>query len=129
MAAKPAPPRPVPRLYLATPVVDDPAPLAAGLPGLLAGADVAAVLLRLKPSDPRGMISRIKAVAPAVQDSGAALLVDGNVDLVARAGADGAHLTGIDALLEALPSLKPDRIAGIGGRSTRHDSMSAGESG
>ena len=129
MAAKPAPPRPVPRLYLATPVVDDPAPLAAGLPGLLAAADVAAVLLRLKPSDPRGMISRIKALAPAMQDSGAAVLIDGNVELVARAGADGAHLTGIDALQEALPSLKPDRIAGVGGLITRHDSMSAGEAG
>src|SRR5690349_5918036 len=100
MAAKPAPPRPVPRLYLATPVVDDPTPLVASLPGLLAAADVAAVLLRLKPSDPRGMISRIKALAPAVQERGAALLVDGNLDLVARAGADGAHLTGIDALQE-----------------------------
>jgi len=30
---------------------------------------------------------------------------------------------------EALPSLKPDRIAGVGGLSTRHDSMAAGELG
>src|SRR3954447_4086759 len=129
MAANPAPPRPAPRLYLATPVADDPAPLVASLPGLLAAADVAAVLLRLKQTDPRGMIARIKALAPAVQDSGAALLIDGNAELVARAGADGAHLTGIDALQEALPTLKPDRIAGVGGLGTRHDSMSAGEAG
>src|SRR3954453_3892592 len=73
---KPAPPRPVPRLYLATPVVDDPAPLAAHLPALLAGADIAAVLLRLKSTEPRGMISRIKALAPAVQNTGAALLIE-----------------------------------------------------
>jgi len=129
MAAKPAPPRPAPRLYLATPVVDDPAPLVASLPGLLATVDVAAVLLRLKQTDPRGMISRIKALAPAVQDSGAALLVDGDAALVARAGADGAHLTGINALQDALPTLKPDRIAGVGGLATRHDSMAAGEAG
>jgi len=32
----------VPRLYLATPEVDDPSPLVASLPGLLAAADVAA---------------------------------------------------------------------------------------
>jgi thiamine-phosphate pyrophosphorylase len=127
--AKPAPPRPVPRLYLATPVVDDPAPLAAHLPALLAGADIAAVLLRLKPTDPRGMISRIKALAPAVQNAGAALLIEGNAELVARAGADGAHLTGIEAMQEALPTLKPGRIAGVGGLITRHDSMSAGEAG
>jgi thiamine-phosphate pyrophosphorylase len=109
--------------------VDDPLPLIAGLPGLLAGADVAAVLLRLKPVDQRTMISRIKALAPAVQNSGAALLLDGHVELVARAGADGAHLTGIAALEESLPSLKPDRIAGVGGLATRHDSMTAAELG
>ena len=44
-------------------------------------------------------------------------------------GADGAHLTGIEAMEEALPSLKPDRIAGVGGLATRHDSMAAGEAG
>ncbi len=129
MATKPVPRRPVPRLYLATPEVDDPALLLASLPGLLAGADVAAVLLRLKPTDQRTMISRVKALAPAVQDSGAALLLDGHVELVARAGADGAHLTGIAAMEDALPTLKPDRIAGVGGLTTRHNSMAAGEAG
>ena len=129
MAAKPVPPRPVPRLYLATPVVDDPSELVASLPGLLAGADVAAVLLRLRETDQRTMISRVKALVPVVQDGGAALLLDGHVDLVARGGADGAHVSGIAGLEDALPSLKPDRIAGVGGLATRHDSMAAGELG
>jgi thiamine-phosphate pyrophosphorylase len=129
LAIKPVPPRPVPRLYLATPVVDDPALLMASLPGLLAAADVPAVLLRLKPTDQRTMISRIKTLAPAIQDGGAALLLDGHVELVARAGADGAHLTGIEAMEDAMPTLKPDRIAGVGGLATRHDSMAAGEAG
>ena len=129
MAAKPVPSRPTPRLYLATPVVDDPTALAAGLPGLLAEADIAAVLLRLQPADPRTMISRVKAVAAAIQNAGAALLLDGHVELVARAGADGAHLNGLAALEDALPSLKPHRIAGVGGLATRHDSMAAGELG
>jgi len=129
LATKPVPPRPVPRLYLATPEVDDPKALLASLPRLLAKADVAAVLLRLKPADQRSMISHIKALAPAIQDGGAALLLDGHVELVARAGADGAHLIGIAALEEALPTLKPDRIAGVGGLATRHDSMAAGELG
>ena len=129
MATKPVPPRPVPRLYLATPDVDDPSSLLASLPGLLAKADIAAVLLRLKPTDQRTMISRIKTLAPVIQDGGAALLLDGHVELVARAGADGAHLTGIEAMQEALPTLKPDRIAGVGGLATRHDSMTAGEAG
>jgi thiamine-phosphate pyrophosphorylase len=129
LAAKPPPPRPAPRLYLATPEVDDPSRLIAELPELLAAADVAAVLVRLKETDQRTMISRLKQLAPAIQNAGAALLVEGHVELVARAGADGAHVSGLAALEEALPSLKPDRIAGIGGLVTRHDSMAAGELG
>lgn len=128
-ATKPAPARPAPRLYLATPLLDDPAALVAELPGLLASADVAAVLVRLKETDQRTMISRVKALAPAVQSAGSALLIDGHVELVARSGADGAHLTGVATLEEAMASLKPDRIAGVGGLATRHDSMSAGEKG
>lgn len=129
MSNKPPPPRPAPRLYLATPVVDDPAALVAALPELIASADVAAVLLRLKETDQRSMTSRVKALAPPVQKAGAALLVDGHPEIVARGGADGAHLPGIAALKEALPSLKPDRIAGVGGLTTRHHSMDAGEMG
>jgi thiamine-phosphate pyrophosphorylase len=129
LSNKSPPPRPAPRLYLATPLVDDPASLLAELPGLLTSADVAAVLLRLTETDQRTMISRIKALAPVVQNAGAALLVDGHPELVARGGADGAHLPGIAALKEALPSLKPDRIAGVGGLTTRHHSMDAGEIG
>jgi thiamine-phosphate pyrophosphorylase len=119
----------MPRLYLATPPVDDPPVLLGVLADLLKAADIAAVLLRLKQSDPRTLISRIKALAPSIQDQGAALLLDGHVDLVARAGADGAHLPGLEAFAEALPTLKPDRIAGVGGLATRHDSMTAGELG
>ncbi len=129
MATKPVPPRPLPRLYLATPVIDDPAPFAAQLTEVLAGADVAAVLLRLKETDQRSMITRVKAIAPVVQARDAALLLDGHVELVARGGADGAHLNGLAALEEALPSLKPDRIACVGGMTTRHESMTAGELG
>jgi thiamine-phosphate pyrophosphorylase len=129
LSNKSPPPRPAPRLYLATPVVDDPASLLAELPALLAAADVAAVLVRLKETDQRTMISRIKALAPIVQNAGAALLVDGHPEIVARGGADGAHLPGIAALKEAMPSLKPDRIAGVGGLTTRHHSMDAGEMG
>ena len=64
-----------------------------------------------------------------IQNAGAALLLDGHVELVARSGADGAHLNGLAALEDALPSLKPDRIAGVGGLATRHNSMAAGERG
>ena len=108
MASKPSPSRPVPRIYLATPAVDDPSALVADLPGLLAGADIAAVLLRLQMTDQRSMISKVKTLAPSIQNAGAALLLDGHVELVARAGADGAHLSGIAALEEALPTLRSE---------------------
>jgi thiamine-phosphate pyrophosphorylase len=63
------------------------------------------------------------------QSTGAALVLDGHSDIAARAGADGAHLTGIAAFTASVESLKPARIAGCGGLTTRDDAMAAGESG
>lgn len=128
-STKPPPALPAPRLYLATPPVADAAALASVLAGLLAAADIAAVLVRLVDSDERGKINRIKTLAPAIQNAGAALLLDGHVELVARAGADGAHVSGIGPMNDALEQLKPDRIVGVGGLHSRHDSMVAGEAG
>lgn len=121
--------RPVPRLYLVTPVTADPARLVAELPAALAAADIAAVLLRLADADERTLINRIKALAPIVQKADAALILDGHAGLVARAGADGAHLASPEEFAAAVASLKPDRIAGVGGLETRHDAMVAAESG
>jgi len=129
MATKPPPPRPAPRIYLATPIVADPAQVASDLPPLLAAADVAAVLLRLAPGDERSIIQRTKSLAPVVQKADAALLIDRHFAQVARGGADGANVSGIEAMREAMPSLKPDRILGVGGLATRHDAMVAGEAG
>lgn len=131
--SKSAPARPAPRLYLATPVIDDPSALVAMLPELLDGSDVAAVLVRLAQTDERTMTERAKRLAPPIQRAGVAFLLDGqflldgNVTIVARAGADGAHLTSLEAMQDALPTLKPERIAGVGGLTTRHDAMLAGE--
>ncbi len=123
------PRRPVPRLYLTTPPVADPAAVREALATAIRGADVAAVLLRLAAADERAQINRAKSLAPIVQDAGAALLLDGLPNIVAHAGADGAHLTGVAALDEALATLKPARIAGCGGLYTRHDAMVAAETG
>jgi thiamine-phosphate pyrophosphorylase len=103
--------------------------LAERLTESLAAADIAAVLLRLPDIDERGRVNRVKALAQAVQDKGAALLIDGHPELAARAGADGAHLGGIEAFRTALATLKPARIAGCGGLVTRHDAMLAAEAG
>ena len=126
---KPPPAPPAPRLYLATQPVEDAAPLAPLLEELLAVADVAAVLVRLAEADDRSKINRVKALAASIQKPGAALLLDGHVELVARAGADGTHVNGIEPMHDALEQLKPDRIVGVGGLHSRHDSMVAGEAG
>ena len=120
--------RPAPRLYLVTEAAMF-SDLAPALTSALAATDVAAVLLTLGDADERAKINWIKALAPAIQDRGAALLLDEHPDLVARAGADGAHLHGIEALREALGGLKPDRIAGVGRLATRHEAMLAAEAG
>jgi thiamine-phosphate pyrophosphorylase len=132
MATRPQPPeprRPAPRLYLVAPPTADPARLADAIAPALGAADVAAVLVPLTGDDERALLNGLKALAPAVQGAGAALLLDGRPDLVARAGADGAHLAGTDELNTALASLKPERIAGCGGLATRHDAMTAAEAG
>ena len=72
-----------------------PSAFSAQLDAALDAGDVAAVLLRLGEADERTLINRVKALAAPVQDKDAALLLDGHAELVARAGADGAHLTGI----------------------------------
>ena len=126
---KPADPRPAPRLYLVTPPIAEAPAFSAQLAAALGVGDVAAVLLRLAAADERTQINRAKTICPIVQERGAALLIDGHADLVARAGADGAHLTGLAAFSEAIEQLKPERIVGVGGLATRHDAMVAAEAG
>jgi len=121
--------RPAPRLYLVTPEIEDAAAFSGKLRDAIAAADIAAVLLRLKPAGERDLINRIKLLAPVVQDKDIALLLDGWPELVARSGADGAHLTGIEAFMAAVDSLKPAKIAGCGGVNSRDDAMVAGERG
>src|SRR5215813_14350277 len=116
MASRPkhVAPRPVPRLYLTTPAIVDPSAFSPRLSAALDAGDVAAVLLRLARADERTLINCAKSLAAPIQSKGAALLLDGHVELVARAGADGAHLSGSAAFAAAVGQLKPDRIAGAG---------------
>ncbi len=131
MASRPkqAEPRPAPRLYLVTPCIADADAFRAPLAEALTASDVAAVLLRLADPDERAQINIAKALATVAQSRDVALLLDGHAELVARAGADGAHLCGLDAFNDAFGTLKPERIAGVGGLTTRHDAMVAAEAG
>lgn len=124
-----APPRPAPRLYLETPPSGDVEALKPMLADALKAADIAAVLVRLAGGDERAHINRVKALAATVQDAGAALLIDDHPHLAVRAGADGAHVDGIETLEDATDALKPNHLVGVGGLYSRHDSMVAGEAG
>src|ERR1700679_2493886 len=117
------------RLYLVTPRLDDPASFQRELDAALDAADIAAVLLRLAEADERTLINRAKTIGAIVQRRDVALILDGHAGLAARVGADGAHLTGVETCAPALAVLKPDRIAGAGGLSSRHDAMLAAETG
>jgi thiamine-phosphate pyrophosphorylase len=118
-----------PRFYLVTPPLGDAGAIAHDLAAALNAADIAAVLLRLEDGTESALIERIETLRILIQSNGAALLLDGHPELVARTQADGAHLTGIDAFKAAAPALKPKAIAGCGSLATRDDAMRAGESG
>ncbi|MGA7433378.1 MAG: thiamine phosphate synthase, partial [Xanthobacteraceae bacterium] len=95
------------RLYLVTPRIEDPASFARHIDQALTAGDVAAVLLRLADGDERAQIERAKTIAAIVQRRDVALLIEGHAEIAARAGADGAHIGGIEAFVAALPILKP----------------------
>jgi thiamine-phosphate pyrophosphorylase len=123
------PARPAARLYLVIAPTYNPSALARDLDPALREGEVAAALLRLPDAPEPALIQYVEAIVPVLQRKGIAVLLDGHTELVARTGADGAHLTGIAALTAAVASLKPERIAGAGGLATRHDAMLAAEAG
>ena len=119
-------------LYLVTP------PLAAADAGAFArvfvetleAASAACALLRLKPDS----LAKAEAVAApflrAANDADCALLIENDLGLSARLGADGVHVAGARAdLSQAIARLKPQRIVGAGVLPTRDEAMIAGEMG
>lgn len=119
---------PPPRLYLVTPRLAAAAPFDAALQAALGAGDVACVLVRFATDDPGKRKQIVRDLAGLAQDAGAALLVENDAQLAARAGADGVHVSGTgEALEQALESLKPERIVGVGALETRDDCMSVGE--
>jgi thiamine-phosphate pyrophosphorylase len=72
-------------------------------------------------------------VAPLLRparDADCALLIENDARLAVRLGADGVHVAGDgEDLIEAIKSLKPERIVGAGSLRTRDEAMTAGEMG
>ncbi|WP_046862683.1 thiamine phosphate synthase [Microvirga massiliensis] len=124
------------RLTLLTPLLGE-AAFASQLDAACGAGDVAAVIARFAQTDERSLVKRIKALAPAAQNHGAALLISapGEIDLAmvaASGGADGVHIeaeAGTDAVADLRERLKGERILGVGGVRSKHDAMSIGETG
>lgn len=119
-----------PQLYLATPPLAGARDFLPALTRALSAGDVASLLVRLAGDDPRRNEETVRALAPAAQEKGVAVLVDGAPSLALRARADGAHIEGAGAeLTEAVQKLSPKYIVGAGGLELRDDAMRAGEAG
>jgi thiamine-phosphate pyrophosphorylase len=118
-------------LCLVTPPVADPAAFRLLLDAALGVGGIQSVHLRLAVSDERDAQRFVQALAPVVQDNGAALIIDPPADLreVARWGADGVHIGDPKLLKDSLLALKPDRIVGAGGLRSKDAAMTAGEDG
>jgi thiamine-phosphate pyrophosphorylase len=128
-------PEPIARLYLVSPSIEDAKAFAPALAEACAAGDPGAVLLRLGGGDERTLINQVKALAPAAQERGAAVLVAApeGVDLAGiaiRGGADGVHVAGSNpGLVKMLRERLKDRSIGVGGLRSKDDSMTMGEAG
>lgn len=119
-----------PELYLITPAEADAPDFGSRLMAVLSASPAAAILVRRASLDDRTYARLVADVVNIGQGAGAAVLVEDDVALARRLGADGVHVTGgLDAAIDAVTALKPDLIVGAGNIRSRHDAMSFGELG
>jgi len=117
----------LPRLCLVTPPLADAASFAPALEAALAAGDVASLILNLAGRDPAADQQAAALLVPIAQRLGAAVLVRNDTRLAGRSGADGVHIdTGL-AELRAAIHLRPQKIVGAAGATSRHEAMALGE--
>ena len=118
-----------PRLYLVAPPLNDPL-LTPKLQAALDAGDVASLLLRVDTAEPDGALAMVKRVTAQAQAHGVAAILDGPIDLLVEAEADGVEIKGAGGeLVAAVNRLSPGHIVGAGALPERHDAMAAGEAG
>lgn len=128
----PEPVRPTPRLYVIVAAPTDAQGAQQAATAIEAAArdlDIAAVLLRTSAGVGDVASATLRPLVAASQSIGAACLIDANPALALTLGADGAHIDGTVALKGALAALRPEGVAGAGGLRTKHDAMTAAETG
>jgi thiamine-phosphate pyrophosphorylase len=116
------------QLYVITPATADPQTFPRTLMAVLAVAEVAALLVVRGERDAKSYADWLATTVNIGQGAGCAVLVEADVALAKRVGADGVHVPADLALVrDAVKALKPDRIVGVGPVRSRHDAMSIGE--
>lgn len=117
-----------PQLYLITPATADPETFPATLMAVLNVAEFSALLVRRGALDDAAYARLAANLVNVGQGAGCAVLVEDDVALAKRLGADGVHVTGgAKAVKDAVAALKPNLIVGAGNIGSRHDAMTAGE--
>lgn len=116
------------QLFLVTPKAAEPHSFANVLAGVVADAEVAALLVARHQQDADAYRALVEAVLPVAQSAGCAVLVEDDAALARQAGADGVHVTGgLKAAREAVSVAKPGLIVGAGPVHGRHEAMTIGE--
>jgi len=96
----------------------------------LEAAPIASALVRFAPGSEAHAKAIVAPLLRPARDADCALLIENDARLAVRLGADGVHVAGDgEDLIEAIKSLKPERIVGAGSLRTRDEAMTAGEMG
>ncbi|MBY6005622.1 thiamine phosphate synthase [Salipiger bermudensis] len=120
----------LPQLYLITPPEFDLSAFPAQLDAVLNAAPIACIRLALATRDEDRIMRAADAVREVAHAHDVALVIDTHVVLAQRLGLDGVHLTdGARSVRLARKELGPDAIVGAFCGASRHDGMTAGESG
>ena len=117
-----------PQLYLITPANPDTASFGKTLMAVLNAAPVSALLVQRGTADEQAYAKLAREIINIGQGAGCAVLLENDAALAKRLGADGIHGSeGVDAVADAIMTLKPSFIVGAATPSTRDDAMSLGE--
>jgi thiamine-phosphate pyrophosphorylase len=120
------------RLYLITPqlTLAGAEPFAKHFAAACKAGRAASALVRLAPGAAADAKRILAPLLPVAAAEDVALMIENDVRLAPRIGADGVHVAGAGAELEAaIESLHPDRIVGAGTLRLRDEAMTAGEAG
>ncbi|MEO5806127.1 thiamine phosphate synthase [Devosia sp.] len=116
------------QLFLLTPLDADLQSFPPRLMAALSAAEVSALLVRRGALDDAAYAALTKSLINIGQGAGCAVLVEDDIALAKRLGADGVHITGdAKAVKAAVAALKPALIVGAGPFATRHDAMTCAE--